>query len=146
MGIGIYGRSCSQTTMRSQRPVVAVALRLHPGCGTEVAPKAMKVNGSLEIPDEALSAFCRRWKIREFALFGSVLREDFGPDSDIDVLVRFERDVGWDLWDIIDMQEELEAIFRRPVDLVDRDAVEGSRNPFRKAAILRNSQVVYTCE
>ena len=106
----------------------------------------MKVNGSLELPGEVIAAFSRKWKIREFALFGSVLREDFGPDSDIDVLVRFERDVGWDLWDIIDMQEELEAIFGRPVDLVDRDAVEGSRNPFRKAAILRNSQVVYTRE
>jgi len=49
----------------------------------------MKVNGSLEIPDAPLAAFCRRWKIREFALFGSVLREDFRPDSDVDVLVTF---------------------------------------------------------
>ena len=121
----------------SLRDIISVA---------EPSPRAMKANGSLEIPDEALAAFCRRWRIRELALFGSALREDFGPDSDIDMLVRFERDVGWDLWDIIDMQEELGAIFGRPVDLVDRDAVEGSRNPFRKAAILRNSQVVYTRE
>src|SRR3972149_2771303 len=103
----------------SLRDIISVA---------EPSPRAMKANGSLEIPDEALAAFCRRWRIRELALFGSALREDFGPDSDIDVLVRFERDVGWDLWDIIDMQEELGAIFGRPVDLVDRDAVEGSGN------------------
>jgi len=104
----------------------------------------MKINGSLDVPDEAIAEFCRKWKITEFALFGSVLREDFRPDSDIDVLVRFETDAPWDLWDIPKMQDELRALMGREVDLVDKDAIEQSRNPFRRRAILRNSRVIYT--
>jgi predicted nucleotidyltransferase len=104
----------------------------------------MKVNGTLNLPNDALEAFCRKWKIREFGLFGSVLRDDFRPDSDVDVLVTFEKGVPWDLWHVIEMQEELEAIVGRPVDLVDREAVERSDNPFRKRLILNGSQVVYT--
>jgi len=104
----------------------------------------MKVNGALELPDEELAAFCRKWKITEFALFGSVLREDFGPGSDIDVLVTFAPDAGWDLFDIVDMQEELKAILGRDVDLVEKAAIEESGNPFRKRAILRDARVVYS--
>jgi len=106
----------------------------------------MKVNGNLELPDDALAEFCRKWRITEFALFGSVLTEDFRPDSDVDVLVRFEKDAPWDLWDIPTMQEELRAMFGRDVDLVDRDAVEQSANPFRRRGILSNPRVVYTRE
>lgn len=103
----------------------------------------MRVNGTLEVRDEDLSEFCIKWKIRELALFGSVLREDFRADSDIDVLVSFEPDEHWDLFDIAEMREELGAIFGRKVDLVDRGAVEQSANPFRKRGILRNTRVVY---
>lgn len=106
----------------------------------------MKLNGNLEVADDALAEFCRKWRITEFALFGSVLREDFRPDSDVDVLVRFEADAPWDLWHIVDMQEELRTIFGREVDLVDRDAVEQSANPFRRRAILSNPRVVYARE
>lgn len=105
----------------------------------------MKVNGAIEFRDDDLDAFCQKWRIRELALFGSVLREDFRPDSDIDVLVSFEAGAPWDLWHVIEMQEELEAIFGRSVDLVDRDAVERSDNPFRKRAILTRSRVIYSC-
>lgn len=103
----------------------------------------MKINGTLNLSDETLEAFCRRWKIREFALFGSVLREDFGPDSDVDVLVSFDQEARWDLFDIVDMQGELAVIFGRKVDLLDREAVEKSRNPFRRRGILSNTRVVY---
>ena len=106
----------------------------------------MKVNGNLELPDEALAEFCQKWRITEFALFGSVLTEEFRPDSDVDVLVRFEPDAPWDLWDIPTMQEELRAMFGREVDLVDKDAVEQSQNPFRRRGILRNARVVYARE
>jgi len=106
----------------------------------------VKVNGNIEVADEAIAAFCGKWGVTEFALFGSVLREDFGPESDVDVLVRFEPDARWDLWDIVDMQEELGQIFGREVDLVDKDAVEESNNPFRKRLILKGSQVIYTSE
>ena len=92
----------------------------------------MRVNGKLEVPDEAIAEFCRRWKITELALFGSVLREDFGPDSDVDVLVRFEPDAPWDLWHVIEIKEELAGLVGRNVDLAEREAVEESQNPFRR--------------
>jgi uncharacterized protein len=88
----------------------------------------------------ALNAFCRRWRVRELALFGSVLREDFSPASDVDVLVTFEREAPWSLWDVIAMRGELEEMLGRRVDLVEKDAI---RNPFRRREILRNRQVVY---
>ncbi len=104
----------------------------------------MRINGAIKVPDEAIAGFCRKWRITELSLFSSVLREDFGPNSDIDVLARFEPDSPWDLWDVPTMQEELGALLGREVDLVDKDTVERSSNPFRKQSILRNSRVVYT--
>ena len=100
----------------------------------------------IPIPYAQVAEFCRRNRIRWLALFGSVLSDDFGPDSDVDVLVRFEPDAPWDLWDIPTMQEELRAMFGREVDLVDKDAVEQSQNPFRRRGILRNARVVYARE
>ena len=89
---------------------------------------------------EKLTAFCRKWKVRELALFGSVLREDFRPDSDVDVLVTFEPDAGWSYWDWPDMVGELEKIFGREIDLVPKG---GLRNPFRRHEILTTREVVY---
>ena len=95
---------------------------------------------NIDIPEDKLADFCRRRKVVELALFGSVLRDDFGPGSDIDVLVTFTPDCGWSLWDLFDMREELHQIFGREVDLVEKDAL---RNPFRKHEILRTYKVVY---
>ena len=95
---------------------------------------------NIEFPEERIADFCRRWKVVELALFGSVLRDDFGPDSDIDVLVTFTPDCGWSLFDLAQMQEELKDIFQRDVDLVEK---EGLRNPFRRHEILRTYKVVY---
>ena len=92
------------------------------------------------LPEKKIRSFCRRWKVIEFALFGSVLREDFRPDSDVDVLVSFAADVRWSLWDLSGMQQELEGIFGRSVHLVENGAL---RNPFRRQAILSTKQVVY---
>ena len=100
---------------------------------------SMKING-LDIPEDKLADFCRRWKITELALFGSVLREDFGPDSDVDVLVELAPDHGLGLYDLIDMEQELRGIFGRDVDLVTKG---GLRNPFRRHEILSTRQVVY---
>lgn len=94
----------------------------------------------VEVPIEQVKAFCARWKIHEFALFGSVLREDFRPESDVDVLVSFESGAGWSLWDLMQMQEELETLFGRDVDLIEKEAL---RNPFRRHEILTTRQVVY---
>ena len=85
-------------------------------------------------------AFCRRWRIAEFALFGSVLTDEFKPDSDVDVLVTFDADAEWSLADWVTMQEELKDCFGRPVDLVESDAL---RNPFRRYRILSTKQVIY---
>jgi predicted nucleotidyltransferase len=90
-------------------------------------------------PDQ-IADFCRRWRVTELALFGSVLREDFRPDSDIDILVTFEPGAPWTLWDLSRMRIELEEIFGREVDLVEKKAL---RNPFRRQAILANQHVVY---
>jgi len=97
----------------------------------------------IDIPEEPIADFCRRWKIAELAFFGSVLRDDFGPDSDVDVLVTFAPDATWSLFDHVDMQEELGRILGRPVDLVSRRGIERSRNPFRRRAILESARVVH---
>jgi hypothetical protein len=97
----------------------------------------------INIPKAKIEAFCRRWKIKEFALFGSVLRDDFRPDSDVDVLVVFEGDSRWSLFEMIDMQDELKEILRREVDLVERRAVERSENYIRRRHILQSLEPVY---
>lgn len=91
---------------------------------------------AIEIDKDKLRDFCQRWKIAEFFFFGSILREDFRPDSDVDVLVEFEKDAGWSLFDIVHAQDELAAIFGRKVDLGEKSAVEKAENPFRREAIL----------
>jgi predicted nucleotidyltransferase len=98
----------------------------------------------LTLPQEEIAEFCRRWKIVELSLFGSALREDFGPESDLDFLVSYSKDSDWGLWDQIQMQQELEAISRRRVDLVSKRAVERSDNWLRRAEILSNAHVVYS--
>ena len=97
----------------------------------------------LQLDRQGIARFCQRWKVTEFALFGSVLRDDFGPDSDIDVLVSFRPEAHWTLPDLAEMQEELEAVFGRSVDLLTRRGVERSRNPLRRHAILSSAEVVY---
>ena len=97
----------------------------------------------IEIPKDKLAEFCRRWKINEFALFGSVLSGDFRPDSDIDVLVTFAQDARWGLLSLAQMNTELEKIFGRKVDLVSRRGIETSRNYLRRKAILNSAQVIH---
>jgi predicted nucleotidyltransferase len=95
---------------------------------------------NLELPAASLNAFCDKWRVRELSLFGSVLRDDFGPESDVDVLVSFADDAPWSLWDFTVMGDELAALVGRPVDLVER---EGLRNPFRRHTILETRKVIY---
>lgn len=94
----------------------------------------------IDVPRERIEAFCRKWKVREFALFGSVLRDDFRPDSDVDLLVTFEEGARYSLFDIVDMKAELEELFGREVDLVRKEQIV---NPFRRQHILANHKVVY---
>ena len=87
-----------------------------------------------------IEAFCQRWKVVEFALFGSVLRDDFNSNSDIDILVTFAPDHGWNLFDLMDMQDELESYLQRPVDLLQKKELV---NPYRRESILQTHQVIY---
>ncbi len=96
-----------------------------------------------DIPSIEIEAFCKRWQIVELALFGSVLREDFQPGSDVDVLVRFHPETHHTLFDMVHMQNELQLILGKPVDLVSRRGIETSRNYLRKNAILQSAEVVY---
>jgi predicted nucleotidyltransferase len=99
----------------------------------------MNLHG-IDIPEDRLAEFCRKWKVTEFALFGSILRDDFGPQSDIDVLVTFQPDAAWSLWDLFDMRDELRDLFGREIDLIEKEAL---RNPFRRHEILKSYKVVY---
>jgi predicted nucleotidyltransferase len=92
------------------------------------------------LPRKKIAEFCKRWSITEFSVFGSVLREDFRPDSDIDVLVSIDPAAQIGLLETAKMQIELEKLFKRPVDLVEK---EGLRNPYRRREILSTAQVIY---
>ena len=92
------------------------------------------------LPQKKIEEFCKRWSITEFSVFGSVLRDDFRPDSDIDVLVSIDPRAHIGLFEIAKMGIELEDIFKRPVDLIEK---EGLVNPYRRSEILSTAQVVY---
>ena len=97
----------------------------------------------IDIPRKKIVGFCHKWKVREFSVFGSVLRDDFRSDSDIDVMVDFEPEAKRTLFDIVSMTDELKEIFGREVDLITRRAVEQSRNYIPRKAILSSMEVVY---
>jgi len=98
------------------------------------------MNANLQLDPEALAEFCRKWRIRELSIFGSALRDDFGPESDLDFLVSFEPNAPLDIDSLLDMKQELEARYGRPVDLVEKEAL---RNPWRRYEILKNREVIY---
>ena len=98
---------------------------------------------NIKIPKEQIADFCRKWKIVELSLFGSVLRDDFRPDSDVDVLVTFSPDADWSLLDHMAMEEDMSAMLGRKVDLVTRKAIERSENYIRRKAILETAQPYY---
>ncbi|MSR24107.1 MAG: DNA polymerase subunit beta [Nitrospiraceae bacterium] len=100
----------------------------------------MAVQEKVSIPKEEIASFCRRNRIKELALFGSVLRNDFRQGSDVDVLVDFEPNAGHSLFDFVRMQEELSNLLERKIDLVEKS---GLHNPFRRYDILRTRQVIF---
>ena len=100
----------------------------------------------INLPKVQINEFCDRWKIRELALFGSVLRDDFRPDSDIDVLVTFCPNADWSLLDRVKMQQELGNILERKVDLVSKRAIERSHNWIRRREILETAKIIYAKE
>lgn len=104
--------------------------------------KVFKQSLAIPITLEKIEDFCQRWKVKEFYLFGSVLRDDFNEQSDIDVMVQFFPNHGWGL-KIVTMNDELEQIFQREVDLIFKDAIEKSENWIRKKDILSTAKLIY---
>ncbi len=90
-----------------------------------------------------ITSFCQRWSIRELAVFGSALRDDLSPESDIDFLVTFAEQADWGLLEHVQMEQELHALFNRSVDLVSRRALERSHNWLLRNEILRTARVLY---
>lgn len=110
--------------------------------------KFVKEPTDVELPvtldRKRIEAFCRKWRITEFSLFGSVLQpSEFSPTSDIDVLVRYAPEAQWSLFDEVEMEDELREIVGRDVDLVNRRAVEQSHNWIRRKAILESAVPFY---
>ena len=101
------------------------------------------MSAHIQIPRLQIDSFCHRWQDSELALFGSVVREDFGPDSDVDVLIQFQPQARHTLLDMARMEEELRQIFGRDVDLVERSAVEQSRNHIRRNTILQSAESIH---
>ena len=97
----------------------------------------------IAVDKKKVAAFCHKYRIRRLALFGSALRADFRPDSDVDVLVEFSADAKYTLFALSRMEDELRHIFGREVDLVDQAALEQSRNYIRRKEILGSLETIY---
>ncbi len=97
----------------------------------------------IDVSPEQIADFCRRHHVRKLAFFGSVLRDDFGPDSDVDVLVTFAGGSRRSLSDMIDIEAELEGIFDRKVDVLTRPSVERSRNYIFRQQVLQDVEPLY---
>lgn len=98
---------------------------------------------TLSFPKRSISRFCHQWKIHELAIFGSALRDDFNINSDIDILVTFSKDADWGLFDHVQMQEELQQIFGRKVDLISKRGLDYSKNRLRRDEIMKSSKIIY---
>lgn len=100
----------------------------------------MPTKKKFTIPRKKIASFCERWGVTEFSLFGSVLRDDFRPESDVDVMLVIKPDAPIGLMELAVMKIELQEMFKRPVDLIEK---EGLRNPYRRREILRTAKVIY---
>lgn len=98
---------------------------------------------NIVLPLDEIATFCQRHHIQQLSLFGSVLRDDFRQDSDVDILAQFRQGVRYSLRDLVAMGDELEAIFGRKVDLIDYEAIKTSPNNIRRKSILGSAQVIY---
>ncbi len=97
----------------------------------------------IDVPREKVAEFCRKYRVQKLSLFGSALREDFRPDSDVDLLVSFAENAHYSLFDLAAMERELGVILGRKVDLVEREAIEQSENYIRRRHILQSEEPLY---
>ncbi|MBL7219745.1 MAG: nucleotidyltransferase family protein [Phycisphaerae bacterium] len=97
----------------------------------------------LQLPREEIATFCEQHQVKKLWLFGSVLRDDFGPDSDVDVLVEFAAGAAHSLFDMVRMEQELGQLLGRDVDLIERAVLEQSENYIRRRDILESLEAVH---
>lgn len=97
----------------------------------------------IDLPQSKIIDFCKRWEITQLSVFGSILRPDFKANSDIDFLVRFTEKAPWSLLDMVEMQQELEQICQRKVDLISHSAIDRSHNYIRRQEILSTAKILY---
>lgn len=97
----------------------------------------------LKVSPDQIAALCQQWQILELSLFGSILRDDFRPDSDVDVLVTFALDAKLSLLDLVELQHQFAALFGREVDLIERQTIEASPNWIRRKEILNSATTIY---
>ncbi|MCY3825823.1 MAG: nucleotidyltransferase domain-containing protein [Candidatus Dadabacteria bacterium] len=100
----------------------------------------------ISVPKKQVVDFCERWSIVELAFFGSILRDDFGPDSDVDVLVQFHPQARHGFLNMACMEQELSEILQRKIDMLSRPAVEKNRNYIRREATLKSAEVFYAAQ
>jgi uncharacterized protein len=98
---------------------------------------------AIDLPMKEITEFCDRWQVIEFSLFGSVLRDDFRTDSDVDVMVEFSPDAHPTFTTLEQMEEDLQQIFHRDIDLITRQGIETTRNYLRRQEILSSAQIIY---
>jgi uncharacterized protein len=98
---------------------------------------------NLDLPMVEIKELCDRWKIVEFALFGSISRDDFQPTSDIDVLIAFAPNARKGLLSLSRIKHELEDLLGRDVDILTKQSIEQSHNLTRSRNILKSAQVLY---
>lgn len=120
----------------------ALLWAVRPGLACDSVIDVMRA-ANIQLPRAAIRQFCEKWQIREFALFGSVLRDDFRPDSDVDVLVTFAESSTHSLLDYPEMEAELSQLLGRRAEIVNRRAIERSHNWIRRRRILESARVVY---
>jgi predicted nucleotidyltransferase len=94
----------------------------------------------IDVPMKQIEAFCRKYGVQEFSLFGSVLRNDFSPQSDVDVMLAFKPGYGFTFENTPDIQDELETMFGRAVDVIEKGRI---RNPFRRQAIMNSYRIIH---
>lgn len=103
-----------------------------------------EITTAIPLPLDAISALCRKYHVKELAIFGSVLRSDFHADSDVDFLARFEgNDLGPWMSRLTELQDELATLLGRRVDVLDWRGIERSPNPYRRHGILSEKRLLY---
>lgn len=104
------------------------------------------LQNTLPLAPKQLADFCNRYQILELALFGSILRDDFSPESDIDFLVTYAPDKRWQAWGDLPEQDEMETLLGRKIDWITRKSVEASANPFFRRVVLNEAEILYAAK